>query len=80
MAIRPNTITRPETDLALADREGGGNGGPPTELERLRLQLVRAKQHATITQAKSRLANKYKCECFERGWMAAIAEIESGAA
>lgn len=80
MAIRPQTLTQPESGMTLENREIGGNGVPPGELERLRLQLARAKQQATITQAKSRMANKYKCECFERGWMAAIAEIETGAA
>lgn len=72
MAIK--SVNHRERDLALADRESGnGDGGPP---DMLRERIARAKQSATITQVKSRLANRYKCECFERGWLAALAELE----
>lgn len=76
MAIKTNELNQPERGMALGNREAG-NGGP-AELQALRDRIEAAKQHATMAQVKTRLANRYKCECFERGWMAAIAEIETG--
>jgi hypothetical protein len=76
MAIKTNELNQPERGMALGNREAGNEY--QTEMEKLRARIEGAKKHAAMTQAKSRLANRFKCECFERGWMAAVTEIEKG--
>jgi hypothetical protein len=75
MAIKTHELNQPERGMGLGNREVG-NGDP--ELRGLRERIASAKQQATIEQVKSRVANRFKCECFERGWMAALTEIEKG--
>lgn len=77
MAIKPPALNNREREMALTGRESG-SGATDAALQDLQARLQRAKQNATVAQARTRLANRNKCECFERGWMAAIAEIETG--
>jgi hypothetical protein len=80
MAIKTNELNQPERGMALGNRESGSGTGPAGEGLTLQDRMQRAKLQATMAHVKMRLANRYKCECFERGWMAAIAEIENGTA
>lgn len=76
MAIKH--LNNQERDLRIADRETEPGNEAAAVLLALQARIERTRRQEAVARAKSRIAHKYTCDCFERGWMAAIAEIEGG--
>jgi chorismate mutase len=77
MAIKTNELNQPERGMVLGNREAGN--GDSAVLQAMRERIATAKQAATIKlKQKKEFPHTTPCPDWEKGWLAAIAEIEAG--